>query len=77
MLGRSDGVEQCDPVLCNSWVEFDSDPVANPNLAADPGTIIAFPGEMIGLGSGRFFIAFHQGAQLLPGAEQAGAGAGH
>ncbi len=58
MLGRSDGMEQFDPVPCNSWVEFDSDPIAttwaidssitNPHLNADPGTIIAFPGEILG-----------------------------
>ena len=50
MLGRSDGMEQLDSVPCDNWVEFDSDPFANPHLNADPGTIIAFPGEISGLG---------------------------
>ena len=49
MLGKADGMEQLDPVPCNRWVEFDSDPYANPRLNADPGTIIAFPGEIFGL----------------------------
>ena len=34
------------PFHVTVWVEFDSDPFANPHLNADSGTIIAFPGEM-------------------------------
>ena len=37
------------PFLVTIGVEFDSDPFANPHLNADPGTIIAFPGETFGL----------------------------
>ncbi len=31
MLRRSDGMEQLDSVPCNKWVEFDSDPFAQPD----------------------------------------------
>jgi len=37
------------PFHVTVWVEFDSDPFANPHLAAGPGTIITFPGEIFGL----------------------------
>ncbi len=42
-------MEQLDFVPCDNWVEFDSDPFADSYLNADPGTIIAFPGETFGL----------------------------
>ena len=42
-------MEQLDFVPCDNWVEFDSDPFADSHLNADPGTIIAFPGETFGL----------------------------
>ncbi len=39
ILGISDGMEQFDPVFCNSRVEFDSDPFAQPDNTSRNGEV--------------------------------------